>query len=141
MLPIFLALAFIALLLFILIAGRPDQFKVTRSATLNAPPTNVFPHVNDLHKWEAWSPWAKLDPNAKSVFEGPSEGVGACLKVLLRNRETWLNAVFGLAMTAPMLAFAALWAVPYLTTIHGIDRAAAAGVVSFMFAGWRSARR
>ena len=72
----------------------------------------------------------------KPKAAGPSEGVGACLKVLLRNRETWLNAVFGLAMTAPMLAFAALWAVPYLTTIHGIDRAAAAGVVSFMFAGW-----
>src|SRR5262249_35429508 len=62
--------------------------------------------------------------------------IRARLKVLLGNRETWLNAVFGLAMTAPMLAFAALWAVPYLTTLHGIDRAAAAGVVSFMFAGW-----
>jgi MFS family permease len=65
-----------------------------------------------------------------------SESIGASLKVLLSNRETWLNAVFGLSMTAPMLAFAALWAVPYLTTLHGIDRAAAAGVVSFMFAGW-----
>jgi MFS family permease len=65
-----------------------------------------------------------------------SHGIGASLKVLLRNRETWLNAVFGLSMTAPMLAFAALWAVPYLTTLHGIDRAAAAGVVSFMFVGW-----
>jgi MFS family permease len=65
-----------------------------------------------------------------------SDGIGASLKVLLRNRETWLNAVFGLSMTAPMLAFAALWAVPYLTTLHGIDRAGAAGVVSFMFVGW-----
>jgi MFS family permease len=65
-----------------------------------------------------------------------SEGICASLKVLLRNRETWLNAIFGLSMTAPMLAFGALWAVPYLTTLHGIDRAAAAGVVSFMFVGW-----
>lgn len=80
MLPIFLALAFIALLFFVLIAGRPDEFKVTRSATLNTPAENVFPHVNDLHKWEAWSPWAKLDPNAKSVFEGPAEGVGAIMR-------------------------------------------------------------
>ena len=65
-----------------------------------------------------------------------SAGIRVSLKVLLRNRETWLNAIFGLSMTAPMLAFAALWAVPYLTTLHGIDRAAAAGVVSFMFVGW-----
>jgi MFS family permease len=65
-----------------------------------------------------------------------SESIGASLKVLLGNRETWLNAIFGLSMTAPILAFGALWAVPYLTTLHGIDRAAAAGVVSFMFVGW-----
>lgn len=68
--------------------------------------------------------------------ESASAGIGASLKVLLGNRETWLNAIFGLSMTAPMLAFAALWAVPYLTTLHGVDRAAAAGVVSFMFLGW-----
>jgi MFS family permease len=65
-----------------------------------------------------------------------SEGIGASLKVLLRNRETWLNAIFGLSMTAPMLAFAALWAVPYLTVLHGIERSAAAGILSFMFIGW-----
>ncbi|HEX2115021.1 MAG TPA: MFS transporter [Alphaproteobacteria bacterium] len=65
-----------------------------------------------------------------------SAGILASLKVLLSNRETWLNAVFGLAMTAPMLAFAALWAVPYLTTVYGIERSAATGVLSFMFAGW-----
>jgi MFS family permease len=65
-----------------------------------------------------------------------SAGILASLRVLLGNRETWLNAVFGLSMTAPMLAFGALWAVPYLTTVYGVDRAVAAGVVSFMFIGW-----
>ena len=33
--------------------------------------------MNDFHKWDAWSPWAKLDPNAKTAFEGPSAGEGA----------------------------------------------------------------
>jgi len=33
--------------------------------------------VNSLQKWEAWSPWAKLDPNAKVTFEGPTSGEGA----------------------------------------------------------------
>jgi hypothetical protein len=37
----------------------------------------VFAQVNDFHKWEAWSPWAKLDPDAKNSFEGPSSGTGS----------------------------------------------------------------
>jgi hypothetical protein len=32
-----------------------------------------------LHKWDAWSPWAKLDPNAKHSFEGAEAGVGAAM--------------------------------------------------------------
>jgi len=42
-----------------------------------AAPSTVFDQVNDLHKWEAWSPWAKMDPNAKSSYEGPAAGMGA----------------------------------------------------------------
>lgn len=64
-----------ALILFI--STRPSEFRISRSGTISAPPAAVFPHVNDLRKWEAWSPWAKLDPNAKSTFEGPAAGVGA----------------------------------------------------------------
>ena len=33
--------------------------------------------MNDFHKWEAWSPWANLDPNAKATFEGAPAGEGA----------------------------------------------------------------
>ena len=44
-----------------------------------APPAIVFEQVNDLHKWQAWSPWAKLDPAAKSIFEGPPTGTGASM--------------------------------------------------------------
>lgn len=65
-----------------------------------------------------------------------SAGIMESLKVLLGNRETWLNAVFGLSMTGPMLAFGALWAVPYLGTVYGIERSAAAGILSFIFIGW-----
>jgi hypothetical protein len=79
MLPILLALAFIALFLFIVVAGQPGEFKLVRSTTIAAPPENVFPHVNDLHKWDAWSPWAKLDPNAKNSFEGAETGVGSAM--------------------------------------------------------------
>jgi uncharacterized protein YndB with AHSA1/START domain len=77
--PILIGLAVIIVLFLIVAATRPSEFQVTRSATIAAPPAVVFPHVNDLHKWEAWSPWAKLDPNAKQTYEGPPAGPGAAL--------------------------------------------------------------
>ncbi|MFA6960022.1 MAG: SRPBCC family protein [Opitutaceae bacterium] len=62
----------------LLIASRqPDEFVVARTATLAAPPATVFAHVDDLHLWQAWSPWARMDPNAKSTFDGPPAGTGA----------------------------------------------------------------
>jgi uncharacterized protein YndB with AHSA1/START domain len=79
MLPILLALAFIALLFVIILAGQPTEFTVARSLKMAAPPEKVFPHVNDLHLWREWSPWAKLDPNAKNSFEGAASGVGAAM--------------------------------------------------------------
>ncbi|SRR5260221_6308222 len=79
MIPILLALAFIAIIFIVAIAGRPDEFVVSRSIKISAPPEKVFPHVNDLHKWEAWSPWAKLDRDAKNSFEGAASGVGAAM--------------------------------------------------------------
>src|ERR1043165_4292628 len=79
MLPILLAIGIILILILVIVAGRPDEFAVTRSAKIAAPPEKVFPLVNDLHAWEAWSPWAKMDPNAKNSFEGPPAGVGAAM--------------------------------------------------------------
>ncbi len=79
MTPILVALVIIGIVLFVLIAGRPDEFTVVRSATIAAPPEEVFSHVNELRKWDAWSPWAKLDPNAKNSFAGPAAGVGSTM--------------------------------------------------------------
>lgn len=59
------------------VALQPDELVVERQATINAPAATVFGNVNDLHKWDAWSPWAKIDPNAKISFEGPAAGKDA----------------------------------------------------------------
>ena len=67
----------IVILLLVVIASRPAGFTVTRSATMSAMPQAIFPQVNDLHNWQAWSPWAKLDPNMKMTFSGPEAGTGA----------------------------------------------------------------
>ena len=72
-----LVLAALILCLGVVIALQPSSFQVTRSATLAAPPEAVFPLVNDFHNWDAWSPWAKLDPAMKTSHGGPGAGAGA----------------------------------------------------------------
>ncbi|CAN5318078.1 SRPBCC family protein [soil metagenome] len=61
----------------VVVSIQPEDFRITRTATLNAPPEKAFEQVNDFHKWEAWSPWAKIDPAMKTMYSGPSSGVGA----------------------------------------------------------------
>jgi uncharacterized protein YndB with AHSA1/START domain len=77
-----IALAVVAALIVvfvIVVAMQPSNFRISRSATMAAPAAVVFPHVNELKKWQPWSPWMKLDPNAKSTFEGPAGGLGAAM--------------------------------------------------------------
>jgi hypothetical protein len=76
---ILIALVAIIALLLIVVALQPSEFSVERTATMAAPPATVFEQVNDFHKWEAWSPWAKLDPDAKIAFEGPPSGAGTIM--------------------------------------------------------------
>ncbi|MBI4911251.1 MAG: SRPBCC family protein [Acidobacteria bacterium] len=64
----------------ILIAVQPATYKVVRSATVAAPPAEVFAKVNDFRAWESWSPWAKLDPAVRNTFEGPPGGAGSVFK-------------------------------------------------------------
>jgi hypothetical protein len=59
---------------------QPDGYRITRSAVIAAPAAAVFPHVNDLRRWQDWSPWARLDPAATVTFAGPQAGVGASLR-------------------------------------------------------------
>ncbi len=77
---ILLGLAVLVAILLIVIVRQPDEFSVSRSATIAAPPAAVFAQVNDFRKWDAWSPWAKLDPDSKVAFEGAESGKGAIFK-------------------------------------------------------------
>jgi hypothetical protein len=76
---ILIGLALLIAVLVVIVALQPSEFRVERSAAIAAPPADVFAQVNDLHQWDAWSPWAKLDPNAKIAFEGPEAGQGAAM--------------------------------------------------------------
>lgn len=60
-------------------AMQPDTFHVERSAEIKAPAKVIFKEVNHLKSWHAWSPWAKMDPNATESFEGPEAGKDAAM--------------------------------------------------------------
>ena len=83
---ILIALAVVVAGLVVVIALQPADFRVSRSATIAAPPPVVFAQVNDFHNWTAWSPWAKLDPAMKQTYEGAAAGPGA-VYAWVGNRE------------------------------------------------------
>lgn len=73
------ALVVVVLLAALLVyaATNPDTYRIQRSANIAAPPDKIFPFINDFHKWDAWSPWEKLDPAMKKSHGGAPQGKGA----------------------------------------------------------------
>ena len=73
---LFIVLLLIAALLF-LVATRPARFRVQRSIHIDAPRERLFALVSDFHNFDAWSPWAALDPSMRKTFSGADNGQGA----------------------------------------------------------------
>lgn len=65
------------LIFVVVVALQPANYRIERSRAIHQVPERVFAEVNDFHRWEAWSPWAKLDPNAKNSYLGADAGAGA----------------------------------------------------------------
>jgi hypothetical protein len=55
----------------------PRSVQVERSAVIAAPPGQIFPYINDLRKFNEWSPWPRRDPQTKYAFTGTERGAGA----------------------------------------------------------------
>ena len=72
---IIIVLAIIAVLG--LAAMKPDTFRIQREADIQAPPEKVFPLIADFQKWQAWSPWEKMDPALTRTHSGAASGKGA----------------------------------------------------------------
>lgn len=70
-------LAVFVVVVLILAYRKPAEFRVVRTATIDAPPGTVFSYLNDFRRWTAWSPWEKLDPELKRTYSGAENGVGA----------------------------------------------------------------
>ena len=54
-----------------------DTFRVERSTVIDAPASAIFPHIDDFHAWEAWSPYETMDADLGKTYAGPTRGVGA----------------------------------------------------------------
>ena len=68
----------IALAVVLIIASRrPDDFRIERSATIDASPETIFALINDFHQWRSWSPWEAKDPALKRTYSGDASGKGA----------------------------------------------------------------
>jgi len=74
---ILIVIAVLVVVFVIIVALQPAEFHVARTATIAAPAEVVFAQVNELKKWDAWSPWVKIDPAMKQTYEGPASGTGA----------------------------------------------------------------
>ncbi len=71
---ILVALLLIALLAMFL---APKKMTLAEDTTIDAPPNLVYNMINDLKKWETWSPWKDIDPNAVNTYSEKTVGVGA----------------------------------------------------------------
>jgi len=55
---------------------------------------------------------------------------------VVSSTRNWVCAMIGFGIAAPMLGFAALWAVPWLVTTRGFVQTDAAAIASLVFVGW-----
>ncbi|MBI3218055.1 MAG: SRPBCC family protein [Bacteroidetes bacterium] len=69
--------ALLVLIIGYVLAFAPAKGHVEQSVVINAPASAIFPHLNNMEKFVAWSPWSKMDPAAKNTYEGAAAGVGA----------------------------------------------------------------
>jgi uncharacterized protein YndB with AHSA1/START domain len=68
------AVAVAALLMYA--AFKPDSFRLSRSATITAPPDKVFALINDLRRFDEWNPFARMDPQNGITYDAVMAGVG-----------------------------------------------------------------
>lgn len=66
------------LIYLVLCALGPASFDMERSIVIDAPASQVYSHLDDFSRWEAWSPWAKRDTAMVNTFsKDPASGLGS----------------------------------------------------------------
>lgn len=74
---LFRVLLILLILLAVIGMMLPSSAKIERSVLINAPASAIFPHLNGMRAFHAWSPWSAIDPETDYRFEGPEQGIGS----------------------------------------------------------------
>jgi hypothetical protein len=77
MMRLVLGLGTLVVMLVAVALWLPSQVTVARTVVVNASEPVVFPYLNSMRAFSAWSPWAKRDPNLQQTLSGPEQGKGA----------------------------------------------------------------
>lgn len=57
------------------------------------------------------------------------------IQLVLKKPQTWILAIYGFLMYAPLAGFADMWGVPFLIQVHNMDKSAAALATSALYLG------
>ena len=75
--PALAVIGALAIAFLVYVAMQPSEFRIERSAEIQAPAETLLPFINDLRGFNRWNPFAKADPDTNIEYSGPASGVGA----------------------------------------------------------------
>ena len=75
-------------------------------------------------------------PQNHEAHDHEPQSLASGMLSVVTNPQSWACAGIGFGMTAIMLAFSGLWAVPWLNSVHDYPVSRAAWVASLLFFGW-----
>ncbi|MBC3916502.1 SRPBCC family protein [Undibacterium sp. CY18W] len=55
----------------------PNEYNISRSIVIQAPPAKIFPLIAAPKAWKNWSVWNQRDPSMEMQYSGPESGPGA----------------------------------------------------------------
>lgn len=74
-----LLIVLVVLVAVVVAAGlmMPSQYRVERTAVINAPADKIYGFIADPREWKKWSVWNQRDPDMKITYSGSPAGAGA----------------------------------------------------------------
>jgi MFS family permease len=91
----------------------------------------IFVRDDPVQKGYAGYATSHLEPAG-----GPRFSILTDLVRLFRYRNTWLLAIIPSSLVGPLLTFAGLWGVPYLTTHYQLNAVKSAAITSILLIAW-----
>ena len=78
----------------------------------------------------------KIAKDGSQIIEKYKVGIFQALRIVFRNKQSWINSAYAGLIYAPTAAFAELWGVSYLSHVYGMDTEVAASAISMIYIGW-----